>query len=380
MIEKRGVLADNMLVGYPIPVLYLMYERFKAIIVQICSNLDPRIGGPYQVVLAINEYCLESGIEIQTFSFGGEDADFVTVLPSFMNNPYGLIFPFGVFKLFKTIRQSSLIFSHGYYLFSTFLVVFLSKRDKRIIIFPHGSLNESQINKSKFPKFVFNIFFRFIAKRKNMFFACTGNQELLDVKNQFPTFRTFETLLGSRLGANVQKSDPGVLKLLTISRIHRIKNLEYGLALVSLLKSNGIPVKYLHIGDGPDPYKSELQQLAAILSIEDCVEFRGTQELDSIKKSIDDASFLLQLSHYENYGISVAEAISRCTPVIVTPKVGIASFVRENACGLVVELGDVQSLFNQLIKSISSYSKLVSNCRVTQEKLDWNKIIGEWVN
>jgi glycosyltransferase involved in cell wall biosynthesis len=369
-----------MLVGYRIPDLNLIYERIKAIIVQVCSNLDPRIGGPYQVILAINEYCVESEREIQTFSFGGVDTDFAIVLPSFMKNSYGFIFPFRAFNLFKSIRQSSLIIIHGYYLFSTLLVVFLSKRHNRIILFPHGSLNASQINKSKFPKYVFNIFFRSVTKRMNIFFACTGNQELLDVKNQFPTFRTFQTLLGSRLGANVQKSYSGVLKLLTISRIHPIKNLEYSLALVSLLKSNGISVKYLHIGDGPEPYMFELQQLAASLSIEDCVEFRGSQEVNSIKDSIDDASFLLQLSHYENYGISVAEAISRCTPVIVTPNVGIATFVRENACGLVVELGNVQSLFDQLTKNLSSYSKLVSNCRAAQEKLKWNKIIEKWVN
>ena len=347
-------------------------------ILQICANLDSRIGGPYQVALAINEYCDDTGKDIKTISFGGEQSNFAEVTNSIQNNRYGVSFAILKDSIRTAVKQSSVLIVHGFYLFSTLFAVLMANHNSRIILFPHGSLNASQINKNRYFKFVFRQIFLKLINGKDLSIACTSSQEVFDVSHAFSEVKTFQTLLGSRICQDIDKLPRKDLTLLTVSRLHPIKNLEICLHLVSLAKTQGLDIKLTVVGEGSTKYKKELQNLTRLLTIEESVEFSGLKSTEEIQSLIDASTVLLQFSHYENFGISVAEAISRNTPVLIGPNVGIADFVLENRCGLVVNLNDLDGIFRDLKCLLNEYPMFVSNCRSVKNSFRWNQIIEDW--
>jgi glycosyltransferase involved in cell wall biosynthesis len=90
-------------------------------------------------------------------------------------------------------------------------------------------------------------------------------------------------------------------------------------------------------GDGEPAYRAWLDALAAEHGVADRLRFVG--HVDDVRKwdLIGQARFLVLPSYSENFGVSVAEALSAGCPVVVSSEVGLADVVREGGAGVVVD-------------------------------------------
>ncbi len=90
---------------------------------------------------------------------------------------------------------------------------------------------------------------------------------------------------------------------------------------------------------GPDERGSlsKLQALAAELGIRDRVVFTGSLTREEVVAANHDADVFILPSLHESFGVAVIEAMAAGSPVIVSDKVALASWVTKSEAGIVAE-------------------------------------------
>ena len=156
----------------------------KLRLVQITANLESRLGGPVQVVVSINPY-LNLEYENKLFVFGNCDIANLDCasLPTIRNNRYGLIKNWIPTHLRSQIMTADLFLIHGFYLFSTLLVLAIANR-RSIFIMPHGSLELYQRNNSRLKKIVFDLIFKFFNRIRDVKFFVASIEEVKSVEKR----------------------------------------------------------------------------------------------------------------------------------------------------------------------------------------------------
>lgn len=142
------------------------------------------------------------------------------------------------------------------------------------------------------------------------------------------------------LGRDYQSSERASSRgqiVLFLGRISPIKNIETLLdAWPSVLKCK--PSATLVIaGGGDQTYSSELQRRADKLGIRDSTSFSGFLSGPEKQTLLSSASVLALPSHHENFGIAVLESLDAGVPVVITPEVQLADFVRRHDVGIVAQ-------------------------------------------
>jgi len=90
-------------------------------------------------------------------------------------------------------------------------------------------------------------------------------------------------------------------------------------------------------GNDDENYWPVLEDLARSLGLADRVSFIGAVSDEHKWALYQSAEFFVLPSYSENFGNVVAEAMAMACPVIVSPEVGIASLVAEEAAGIVTD-------------------------------------------
>lgn len=136
--------------------------------------------------------------------------------------------------------------------------------------------------------------------------------------------------------------------IFTVSELSKRKNLRLALDIIKCLKDDGYNVRYFVRGVGP--YEKEYKQYAEAIGINDIVNFMGygkdIYELDNA------ADVFLFTSLQEGLPVSVMEAMSCCTPCVVSDIRGVNDLVENGNAGYVCQLDDVQSFVQNVEKII----------------------------
>ncbi|WP_078060444.1 glycosyltransferase family 4 protein [Desulfotomaculum copahuensis] len=127
----------------------------------------------------------------------------------------------------------------------------------------------------------------------------------------------------------------GKINLLFSGYLIKRKGVRYILnSLYSLIyKYNFKKVSLIIIGDGPE--KDNLRKIALRLNINEYIRWLPFVEYNELVKMIEESDFFLLLSESEAFGITIAEALTLGTPVIVTKRAALEEFKNEPGCFLV---------------------------------------------
>jgi glycosyltransferase involved in cell wall biosynthesis len=133
-------------------------------------------------------------------------------------------------------------------------------------------------------------------------------------------------------------------------------------------------------GNDEENYVPQLLALAEREGVSDRVQFVGPASNEDKWALYANAAMFILPSYSENFGNVVAEAMIMACPVIVTPEVGLADFVRRHGAGLVAE-GEPASLA-AAINGLNGDSALRSRYgaagrRAAQQSLTWNAVAGQ---
>ena len=99
---------------------------------------------------------------------------------------------------------------------------------------------------------------------------------------------------------------PDKIRLATVCRLLKMKNIQVVLKSVSRLVSEGYNVVYDIIGEGD--FRNDLEALTRHLDLAGIVRFHGHQDADYIRKVYENSDIFVMLSYPETFGISYFEA------------------------------------------------------------------------
>jgi glycosyltransferase involved in cell wall biosynthesis len=230
-------------------------------------------------------------------------------------------------------------------------------KNVKVIIAPRGELCKNSLNQKKNKKKVFIFLVKHIGLLKNVFWHGTSQMEVNAIKNivncssKYIYYINNISFLDTRiiLPLNYCKN-PNTLKLISIARIHKSKNLLFSIERLKTQTDNIFFDIYGPIED--QKYWIKCKNEIRTLSKNVVVSYKGLVNHDDIFKilAVYDAMILPTLS--ENYGHSIVEALYSGIPVIISDQTPWTNINIHNA-GFAMSLTNKKG-FEYAIKYLAS--------------------------
>ncbi|WP_049891045.1 glycosyltransferase family 4 protein [Methanohalobium evestigatum] len=321
------------------------------------------------------------------------EIDVLTNIHSSINSKFDNNFSFGIIR--RNLKGITGELSVIYFLLinrKKYDVIYLSRLNdsiiglvayilgKKVISHAHGSeliKNGLKTTGGKFPilrtfwenlkfKLNLNLTYKLIAVSewsKNKLIENGANENKVHIVHPGIDFYNFSTYVNNNLRneLNICKSDT---ILLTVSRLHPRKG--HRLVMDAISKMDN--VHYLIIGKG---YEEDLlKQYASSLNINDKVDFLGYVNDDDLPNYYQTCDIFIMTGQpsekdVEGFGIAYLEANAAGKPVIGTDIYGVASAVKDNETGLLVE---------PTVKSIKNGIEILMNNNIKREYISKNSI------
>jgi len=167
----------------------------------------------------------------------------------------------------------------------------------------------------------------------------------------------------------------GDFRILTVSRLHRYKGLNYLIKSFSLLLQRMDANLYI-LGKGEE--EGALKKLVQDLNLKDNVIFLNISIPNTKMPEVySECDLYVQPSIIEPFGIAVIEAMACGKPVVGTRIGGMLDTVINEKTGISVPPADVDALFKSmasLIENKKMIKKMGKNARNEALKYDWKKI------
>ncbi len=133
---------------------------------------------------------------------------------------------------------------------------------------------------------------------------------------------------------NEKVFNPSLIKLVTVSRLLEMKNIQIVLEAIKQLIEEGYLIEYDIVGDGP--FRQELQQIVSRLELQDFVRFHGFLDAEGILRVYADKDIFIMLSRSETFGRSYFEAAAQGLLIIGTKGTGADGYLSEDE-GIFIE-------------------------------------------
>lgn len=160
----------------------------------------------------------------------------------------------------------------------------------------------------------------------------------------------------------------------TVARLDKNKAVHRVIRAVARLYQEGIDVKWIIIGDGPE--RGTLEELAYELGVKDIIYFLGIQAnpYPYIKK----ADLVALTSHYEGMPMTVYEALVLQTPVLVTEYKAAHEQIGHGYNGIVVDNSD-EGVYMGL-KNLVTKPQLIETMKknLTEDSFDNSKSLEQF--
>ncbi len=240
-------------------------------------------------------------------------------------------------RLYNTCRQYDVVHIHSWWNVLVIVAAVICHRRKvKVVISPRGMLSDYILTatNSKAKQIIHSLAGK-QALRKS-FFHATSDIEYEDCKKLIPGWQGFMIPNIITLpDITIRKTENERFTLLFLSRIHPKKGIEF---LMEALTRISEPVILKIAGTGEESYINQLKQQAKELGVADKIEWLGWKNREEKFVELINADLFVLVSHNENFANVVIESLHVGTPVLVSDKVGLASFVARENMGWVTRL------------------------------------------
>jgi glycosyltransferase involved in cell wall biosynthesis len=145
--------------------------------------------------------------------------------------------------------------------------------------------------------------------------------------------------------------EPGVLRLVSASRLVHWKALDLGIEAVARARAKGLDVRFVILQEGPE--LRHLKQLTKRLGLESVVEFTGRlPSLDDVFERMLHSDALLHPALHEAFGQACLESLALGVPVICLDWGGPGIIVNET-CGFKVQPADRELTVERLAEAMA---------------------------
>ncbi|HHM04773.1 MAG TPA: glycosyltransferase family 1 protein [Gammaproteobacteria bacterium] len=158
------------------------------------------------------------------------------------------------------------------------------------------------------------------------------------------------TRLKSQLGLGVGDS-----AVIFIGAIHPRKGLGFLVSVAGLVKTMGLRVRFLIVGDGDEPYVNALKKRICEQGLDNVFCFLGQR--NKIGRYLAVSDVLVLTSNQEPFGRVLIEAMAAGKPVVATRSGGPEEIVIDGETGYLRKFGDVEGFASALSILLSDKEK-----------------------
>jgi glycosyltransferase involved in cell wall biosynthesis len=299
-------------------------------VIEIVTSIDQEASGPSYSVPRLSRALADLGVGVQLVTIGDPAAgvqapDFQDIRSAkdFQGLPFiGYLSFSGAMKrtLHASAKTSDIVHSHGLWLMPNLYAGRAARANgKPHILSLRGTLSPVALERSKLKKAVFLALGQRRELRSATCLHATSEQEYADIRAyglRQPVAIIPNGVDLPRIERTVRPAD-GKRKLLYLGRIHPIKGLENLLQAWAAISGANPSWELELCGPGDEPYVSEIRKLAQDMGL-DRVTFSGPAYGPDKDRRYQDADLFVLPSFSENFGMSVAEALSFAVPVVTT--------------------------------------------------------------
>ncbi len=144
------------------------------------------------------------------------------------------------------------------------------------------------------------------------------------------------------------------LQIIQVGRLTpSIKGQDLTVAATKILKDRGLSVHVDFIGEGEAA--AALKRMITDLGLQNEITLKGSMPQEYLKAHLKDYDLLVQPSRIEGFGLTVAEAMAACVPVVVSDLPPLLEVINNGECGLSFKANDATDLARAIEKTISDY-------------------------
>lgn len=291
-----------------------------------------------------------------------------------------------IFHSIKELFKSDVVLlSSIFYIPSFFIALFAALTSRKIIWSPRGELFNSAINGSKL-KLLYVRLLKLLFSKRVIFHATSSIEKREIEKHLGSSVRTIVIPNYIELHEKIDRLGNAGKYLLYVGRIAPIKALDN--LLSGLAKSDAFmksDYKLLIAGGVEKQFEGYYQQLNKILSenllLKEKVVFLGNVEGDQKFQLYADAYYSILVSHSENFGNVVIEALSQGTPVIASHGTPWQKLV-DNSAGLWIDNNEkeiAKSIDEVLAMGEEEYLQVRDNAYKLALEFDVYSNIDSWI-
>ena len=291
-----------------------------------------------------------------------------------------------IYKLLCEIKPSH-IYQNSYFTYEQTIASLLYKKfgDKsvNVLIAPRGEFGIEKLKLGTLKKNIYHRVLKYCGLLANVKWQGSGEQDVEDIKRFVPIDEVVDLNDLPCIYEVPEKHTPkekNEIRLVTIGRIHPIKNIQAAIESLSYVKSNVIFDIYGPIED--EDYWKKCSTKINQLPKNVVVNYRDFLEHDKISETFSHYHAFFSPTCGENFGQSIVDAMLNATPVIIsnqTPWSGVS------ACGggFSIELKDIKK-YTDAIDYIAGLDQkeydAMCNAALSyiKETIDIEKIIGEY--
>jgi N-acetyl-alpha-D-glucosaminyl L-malate synthase BshA len=142
---------------------------------------------------------------------------------------------------------------------------------------------------------------------------------------------------------------PSRKRLMHISNFRPVKRSADCVRILAAVRRS-LDAELWMVGDGPD--RSQCEELAYQLGIQDQVQFLGKQ--DHVERLFPQAHVLLMPSELEAFGLAALEAQACGVPPVATNCGGVPELINDGVDGFLAPVGDIEEQASAVVKLLSS--------------------------
>ncbi len=298
---------------------------------------------------------------------------------------YRSSFLYSLYQIPKFFRKDSYdyIYLNSFFSLEFSIIVLLFRflkiiPNKKIIIAPRGEFSRSALKIKEIQKIIYLNIFKFLKLDKDIIWQASSSYELNDIKNIFIKRNLKIKIAPDIPEINFDQNKKNItwsinpLKIMFLSRISSIKNLDFAINVLKELKIN---IHFEIVGPICDKDFWEyclklLKELPSNISY----NYLGSIKHNEVREIISNSHLFFLPTKSENYGHTIFESLSVGTPVLISNQTPWRDLSRHNA-------GWDLPLLNQkdFVEAINNLSKLSSK-QYQQKRLDALKFVKKRIN
>ncbi len=313
-------------------------------------------GGTIESVARLCEGLVNAGEQVTVFTTTANGREELDIPPNTEYNVDGVsvVYCKRIFKdpiyispalwkrLYKECAQYDVVHIHSWWNILVMVAAFICiKKKVKTIISPHGMMSDYILQHSNR---VFKWFSHLSVGKallKKSLFHATSDAEYKECTQLIAGWNGFMIPNIVWLPPlEISKPLNKTFTLIFLSRIHPKKGIELLMKAISKMEIK--PVLKI-AGTGEPRYVNKLKQKAKELNISENIKWEGWQEREDKFTAFMEADLFVLTSYNENFGNVIIEALHAGTPVLISNKTGLCSFVKKYNLGWICkpEVADI---------------------------------------